>query len=256
MPFPQHPRKHLEKPLFTATDFHRYLARRQGERSPRPPRSVVLVFGRRWKKYLDRRFRGKLDPRTDVYRVTASVGVTRLGPGAPLVAMVIEELAALGVRRFVIVGLAGSLQPRVRGGSLVLCTKALRDEGTSHHYVGSGTFAHPSSTLTASIRAVLKRSGAPFEEGASWTTDAPYRETVAEVRRFRKKGVLAVEMEASAAFAVARVVGCESAALFVVSDNLDEHGWEPRFHDTSRPLHHALDIAIAALRRGRPATHR
>jgi len=248
VPFPQHPRKQLEEPLFTASEFHRYEAKRSGAPKPRPPRNVVLVFGRRWKRYLNRRFRGCFDRRSGLYRASPSVGVAIIGgPGAPFAAIVVEELAALGVRRFVIVGMAGSLQPGLRVGSLVLCTKALRDEGTSHHYVRPQPFAHPSPKLTARLKNSMERLGTSFESGASWTTDAPYRETVSEVRRYRKLGILTVEMEASAVFSVAQLRGCEAAALFVVSDHVDERGWEPRFHDSRPGLRRALNISVGAL---------
>ena len=249
MPFPQHPRKHTGRPLFTAVDFSRYWAKRTGLAPPRPPRSVVLLFGRhRWHSYLSRRYRGARDPRTDVYRVRDGVGVTLVdGPGAPLAAIVVEELAALGVRRFVIVGIAGSLQPELRAGCLVLCNGALRDEGTSHHYVRSGLFARPSSRLTRAVKAALRREEVPFEEGSSWSIDAVYRETASEVRRYRKAGISTVEMEASAVFCVARYCGCEAAALFVISDHLSERKWEPRFHDTKPGLRRALQIAIESL---------
>ena len=248
MPYPQEPAKHRWEPLFTATDFQRYVASRRGGPLPKPPASVVMVFGSRWKGYLPRKFRGALDSRTGVYRATANAGVVNVdGPGAPFASIVVEELAALDVRRFVVVGLAGSLTPDVDTGSMVLCTKALRDEGTSHHYQRPSTFAHPDRQLTESLRTGLKRSGAPFVRGASWTIDAPYRETVPEIRRYRRAGILTVEMEASAVFAVAQRLNVAAAALFVISDHLDDSGWEPRFHDTRKPLRRALDIALSAL---------
>jgi len=249
VPFPQHPRKHLEEPLFTASEFHRYVAQRTGRPRPRPARNVVLVFGGwRWKRYLDRRFRGRFEEKTGLYRVRPTVGIYLVaGPGAPHVAIVAEELAALGVRRFVIVGIAGSLQPDVRVGSLVLCSKALRDEGTSHHYVKPQPFAYPSPTLTTRLRTTMERSGVTFDHGPTWTTDAPYRETVTEIRRYRNRRILTVEMEASALFSVAQLRNFEAAALLVVSDNLDERGWEPRFYDCRPSLHRALDMAIRTL---------
>ncbi len=250
VPYPLHPSKHRAPALFTAADFHRYVARRRGVAPPRPPRSIVLCYGGRWKRYLDRRFRGRLDVRSGIYLAGPGVGVTLVaGPGAPHSAVVVEELAALGVRRFVIVGLAGSLQPRLRAGEIVVCEKALRDEGTSYHYAPPSRFAYPDAKLASALRRVLERSGIPYDSGASWTIDAIYRETVAEVRRYRARGILTVEMEASAVFTVARALGRAAAALFVISDHLDERGWEPKFHDARPSLRRALDLAVEALRR-------
>ncbi len=250
MPFPQHPNKHREPPLFTASEFRRYERRQGGARTPPPPPSVVMVFGRRWERYLARRYRAGPEARSDVYRENDRVGVAHVsGPGAPHATIVFEELSALGVRRFLLVGLAGSLQPDLRVGEWVLCTKALRDEGTSHHYVGPGVYSRPSAGLTADVRSELRRHRMPFVEGPTWTIDAVYRETRAEVRRYRARGIRTVDMEASAIFSVARCRRRQAAALFVVSDHLDEGGWEPRFYDTGPPLRRAFEFGLAALGR-------
>ncbi len=247
MSVPQYRRKHLERPLFTAEDFHRYRARLRGSPGPRPPRNLILVFGRRWRRYLARKYSGTLDRQTDIYRVGPNVGVTILeGSGAPFAGIAVEEYSALGVAGFVIVGIAGSLQPQVRVGELVLCDRALRDEGTSHHYLAPGRDVLPSAHLTRALRAALEEVGTHFASGPTWTIDAPYRETVAEIRRYRTHGIVTVEMEASAIFAIARYRKRQAAALFVVSDNLDDSGWEPRFHDTRAPLRQALQVAIRA----------
>ncbi len=255
MPYPQLAGKHREKALFSPVEFHRYVWQRRGGIPPRVPPNIVLLFGRRWGTYLDRRYPGTRDARTDVYRVAPGTGVTLLGgPGAPWASIVVEELAALGARRFVIVGTAGSLQPDLRAGSFVVCRAALRDEGTSHHYLGPGRFVRASPGLARALRRAFERERVPHAVGDSWTIDAPYRETRAEIRRYRSQGVLTVEMEASAAFSVARYRRLEAGAVFVVSDHLDDAGWEPRFHDTSVALRRALDLVVAALRsRGRAA---
>lgn len=209
-----------------------------------------MVFGQRWTRYLRQRFRGAYDRRTGVYRASASVGVAGLeGPGAPYTAIVVEELVPLGARQFVIVGLAGSLRPGIAAGSFVVCSRALRDEGTSHHYQRPSPYAPASRHLTAVVKAELRREGVPFVEGPSWTTDAPYRETGVEVRRYRREGILTVEMEAAALFTVARRRGAHAAALFVISDLLDERGWEPQFHETWEPLRRGLEIGIRACSR-------
>jgi uridine phosphorylase len=252
VPFPLHPRKHREEPLFTASEFHRYVSRRTGLPPPKPPSRVILVFGRRWRNYLHRKYRGRFDPRCETYAVADDVGVYLVGgPGAPYASIVVEELSALGARRFVIVGMAGSLQPELRVGSFVLCDKALRDEGTSHHYLKPGAFASPSPRLTAELGRTLQQERIPYVSGPTWTIDAPYRETITEIRRYRKQGILTVEMEASAVFAVAHCRDREAAALFVISDHLDERGWEPRFHDSRTGLRTALRIAISTLEKPR-----
>jgi uridine phosphorylase len=156
--------------------------------------------------------------------------IGNFGIGAPAAVIHLEEFIEWGVERFVSVGTAGGLQKAQRIGDLVLCTRAIRDEGCSHHYIRSSKFAYPSPGLTESVRAALRSRRIKFAEGTSWTIDTPYRETVSEVRRYRKEGVLTVEMEAAALFAVARHRNRELASLFSVSDSLAEVPWKPKFH--------------------------
>ena len=144
-------------------------------------------------------------------------------------------------------GLAGSLQPDLRLGSVVLCDRALRDEGTSHHYTKEGKFARPSAELTKRLDQLLRRKGVDFRCGSSWTIDAPYRETVPEIRRYRREGILTAEMESSAVFTVARHLKCQAAGLFVVSDHLDERGWQPLFYESNPALRRAFTIRSRVL---------
>lgn len=165
-----------------------------------------------------------------------------------------------------ILGMAGSLAPDLRAGALVLGTRALRDEGTSRHYLPPAPVAFPSPRFPARLRAALDRVELPYATGPSWTTDAPYRETVPEIRRYRAAGVLTVEREAAAVSSVARYLGRHAAALFAISDPLNEEGWEPQFHVSRPRLERLLEVTIhsrvgpphrrPAGRRGRPSRPR
>ncbi len=113
----------------------------------------------------------------------------------------------MGTSAFVSVGTAGSLQRDLTIGDLVLCDAAIRDEGVSHHYLPPAKLATAEARMTAAVGAALGQAGVPFRAGTSWTIDTPYRETVAEARRYQAEGVACVEMEAAALFAVAEVRG-------------------------------------------------
>lgn len=89
----------------------------------------------------------------------------------------------------------------------MVCDRAIRDEGTSHHDRPDATYAYPCPDLTASLCAAIRHNGLPFQMETTWTTDAPYRETVEEIIRYRAEGVVTVEMEAAALFAVAQYRG-------------------------------------------------
>ena len=156
------------------------------------------------------------------------MGLARLPIGAPAAAIAVEELSARGAELFIGVGTVGAIDERLAVGDLVVCSAALRDEGTSYHYAPPEPFAVPDPGLTARLRAALP--GAVY--GPSWTTDAPYRETAEEVAKYRAEGIVSVEMEASCLFTVASAVGAATAAAFVVSDVLHGEQWAPHFGST------------------------
>ena len=132
------------------------------------------------------------------------VGICCMGIGAPAVAAQLEVLISLGVREFLSLGTAGGLHADQSIGDVVVLNGAVRDEGVSHHYVDPNASVQPDSSITAALRDRLVAAGLLIREGATWTTDAPYRETAEEVAHYRDAGVLTVEMEAAALFAIAQ----------------------------------------------------
>ena len=105
-----------------------------------------------------------------------------------------------------------AIQEGLKPGDLVLCDAAIRDEGVSHHYLPPGRLATAPVEATAALGAAMREAGHQFRTGTSWTIDTPYRETLDEVRHYQAEGVLCVEMEAAALFAVAertRVIGMD-----------------------------------------------
>jgi uridine phosphorylase len=181
----------------------------------------------------------------------STVGVIGgFGIGAPAAASVLESLAAIGVRRFVSMGTAGALRAGLDTGEVVVCDRAVRDEGVSHHYLPPALWAEPSSPLTARLRASLHGAGLDPTTGSAWTIDAPFRETVAEARHYADVGVAVVEMEAAALFTVARHRGVEVAAAFAISDSLADGEWVPQFGHPrlADSLLRMVPAAVAALR--------
>ncbi len=83
----------------------------------------------------------------------------------------------------------------------------------------------------------------PYTIGTSWTIDAPYRETYAEIRQYTKENVLTVEMEAAAIFAVAHYLSVDAGLLFTISDYLNEDDWEVNFHLTEEYMRNLFLIA-------------
>lgn len=168
------------------------------------------------------------------------------GIGAPAASLVLEQLIALGATRFVTVGTAAALHPDLLPGALVVCREALRDEGVSHHYLPPAAFIRPSPDLTDHLVRTTRAIRAPVRSGATWTTDAPYRETEAEVTQYGASGVLTADMEAAAVFAVASYRAAHAAAVFTVADTLvNRSPYNPQV--TRRALHAALPAAVTAV---------
>ena len=150
------------------------------------------------------------------------------GVGAPLAAGLLEEAIAKGVRKFIACGGAGVLDREIAVGHVVVPTSAVRDEGTSYHYMPPGREVSPSPEGVAAIERVLTRRGVPYLTGKTWTTDAPYRETPDKVRLRRAEGCLTVEMEAAAFFAVAQFRGVTLAQMLYGGDDVSGTEWDTR----------------------------
>jgi len=169
--------------------------------------------------------------------------------GAPELAMTIEELVALGAKRFIFVGSAGALQSHLKAGSTILPTKAIIEEGTSRHYAKPSKYSTANISLSNLAERLLKENSISYSKGTVWTTDALYRETKEKVKKYRKEGALCVEMETSALFTVSAYCKTEAAALLYITDSLSGLEWQPYFKseavDQSRAL--LLKTAIDTL---------
>lgn len=150
--------------------------------------------------------------------------------GAPYAAMLLDTLAVWGVDKILFVGWCGSISARVKAGDIIVPGNAMVDEGTSGHYCSpSCHVALPNRQLEQHARLALEHHQAPYHEGAIWTTDAIFRETVEKVKHYQAQGALAVEMELSAIFSVAGFRAVQAAGILVVSDELSDYQWRPGF---------------------------
>ena len=152
--------------------------------------------------------------------------------GAPYAAAILESLIAWGACEILFLGWCGSISTRLQAGDIIVPTAALSDEGTAAHYGHRrGEFSHPDATLRRGLKTELELQHTRLYSGPVWTTDAVFRETRTKVRRFQAAGLLAVEMESSALFAVAAFRQVRLASLLVVSDELGSLTWKPGFKD-------------------------
>jgi len=255
MSLPRFKHKDKAKVLVSPEAYIDYIKKRKAYPKEPPPEAVLICFHPgffNWVKdnHKTERGTGFCGFLHHISETNGKLAITQRFIGAPSAAVIMEELIAWGVKKFIIVGFAGTLQKDVQIGDLVVCEKALRDEGTSYHYLPDSEWAYPSNDLTAKLKSALESAKLPFHFGPSWTTDAPYRETIDEAREYQSQGVLTVEMEASALFAVAEHRKVEAAALFFVFDSLAELVWDPQFHnDKSKAgLEHLFKATINALK--------
>ena len=121
--------------------------------------------------------------------------------GGPYAVLVAEQLAASGAR--IVFGLtsAGRVSPSLPVPSLVVATQAIRDEGTSYHYLPPEERIKAQPDVVEALVSEVSTIGLPVSAGLVWTTDAPYRETLEQLKRHGEAGALAVEMQAASLFA-------------------------------------------------------
>lgn len=133
-------------------------------------------------------------------------GVVGCAVGAAFAVLVAEQLFASGCKLLISITSAGQIVPAQTPPYFIIIDRALRDEGTSYHYLPPAEYSIADASLTRLAEEALAAAGVPAQAGAAWTTDAPFRETAEAISAAQAAGILAVEMEAAAlyAFAAAR----------------------------------------------------
>jgi len=253
MTFPNFRNKHAHDSIFTPEEFLKYQRKLGKYPKFKPPKGVIFCYSSRLLEHIlknhkavkVRGFYGEfylLDETKDQIGVLAKFGV-----GAPVVVTLMEELIAFGVKKFISIGEAGTLQKTLKIRDIVVCNRAIRDEGTSHHYLKHSKYAYASEEMTRELEKALREYGQKYLVGTSWTIDAPYRETVAEAEQYRKENVATVDMEAAALFAVAKYRNVDIGAIFTISDSIAELKWKPKFHLSERNWEILFQIAKEAL---------
>lgn len=148
--------------------------------------------------------------------------------GAPGAAVAIEELHAMGCEKFIICGGAGALTKDSKVGEIIIPVSAVRDEGTSYHYLEPSREVECHKETVETVISCLKQMGIPFTTGKTWTSDAIYRETPDMVELRRNEGCITVEMEAAAFFAVSQYYDIPLAQLLYAGDDVSGEEWDSR----------------------------
>lgn len=199
-----------EPPVFEPTNLLEGARRQKALPERRVPAACLLDMDGELVERLVASGRATIDPtwpcfHTKLFRWQAGdteVGVVGGTVGAPFAVLVAEELFTSGCEALVSISSAGLIAADARPPFFVLVERALRDEGTSYHYLPPGRFAEADSPLVEEVARALAGTPTPVLRGASWTTDAPFRESAALVERRRSEGIVSVEMEAAALLAM------------------------------------------------------
>lgn len=148
--------------------------------------------------------------------------------GAPFAALFLEDIIALGCKKFIVCGGSGALQKELTFGHLIVPTSAVRDEGTSYHYMPASREVKINEEVLNTIETVLSRVHMPYVKGKTWTTDCFFRETKDKIALRKSEGCLSVEMECAAFYAVAAFRGVKLGQILYSGDDLSCDVWDSR----------------------------
>lgn len=147
--------------------------------------------------------------------------------GAPACVSGFEDIVALGAKKFVLFGSCGVLNKDV-DGKIIIPSIAVRDEGTSYHYIEKSDEIKMDATNITKMEGVLNRFNLDYVIGKTWTTDAVYRETIGNIERRKKNGCISVEMECSSMLAVSQFRNISFAQYLYTADDMTGKLWNAR----------------------------
>lgn len=176
------------------------------------------------------------------------VGVIGCAVGAPFAALLAEQLHVSGCELLISVTSSGSITPVADPPYFVIIDRALRDEGTSHHYLPPGDWSDAPADLLARLDGQLTGLAQPVVTAATWTTDAPYRETATAIAHAEALGIVAVEMEAAALYAFATVRDRDVICVAHVTNTMATGGDDFEKGEADG-AHDALEVVAAIIRR-------
>jgi len=168
------------------------------------------------------------NPLYEMEHMGQRIAIFHPGIGASFGGGNLEHVIACGCRKFIAIGAAGVLDSEIHLGHLVVPTSAVRDEGTSYHYLPPSREVEPSLEAVEAIIRTLEKNRVPYSTGKTWTTDGFFRETREKVRRRRAEGCLTVEMEAAAFFAVAKFRSVTFGQILYGGDDVSGEQWDSR----------------------------
>ena len=175
------------------------------------------------------------------------IAIFTLPVGAPTAVVTYEEILAKGLKNLVVFGTCGALDSSIKDLSIIIPNYALRDEGTSYHYLPASREIVVNKKYTDKFMSICDKHNYSYTCGKTWTIDAPYRETRDKVAKRKSEGCICVEMECASLFAVSYFRDTNLFQFFYAADNLDAAKWDKRSLGNDDKLSEKEKVVVLAL---------
>jgi uridine phosphorylase len=219
----------------------------------KPPRTIILCYDKRFmQSVLDKYNCEQCDgyfSNVFFFKDYPSVAIAEFGWFSPINSMGLELVIAWGVKQIIAIGSACGIQKDIKPGDILICDKAIRDEGASHHYLPSSKYVDSSKNLQNKIVAEMNQESILYRLGTTWTTDVFFRATTEEVKHYQGEGVMCIEGEASAVLSVAKFRKVDMAVMLTITDSYANLKWENAIDYQAKKnetFFKMLDIALKA----------
>ncbi|HEO4165758.1 TPA: nucleoside phosphorylase [Streptococcus agalactiae] len=167
--------------------------------------------------------------------------------GASACVAILEDIIVFGMENLIVFGTCGVLDSSIEETSIIIPRSAIRDEGTSFHYLEASSEIAVNTKFHEEFKSFLDRQAVSYTEGKVWTTDGIYRETVDKMLEHKRNGAICVDMECSAIAALSKFRNINHFQFFYSADNLDAEVWEARSLGNSEDLEKKDKIAYIAM---------
>lgn len=202
------------------------------------PKTAVSIFNKKLIAEIEQNYKvekiAEINSETKdypVYKVNVAgreIAIYQTPVGAPAAVASFEEMIAMGTKNLLLVGCCGCLDSAIEDYSIIIPTSAIRDEGTSYHYVPTSDEVEIDTKCVNIIEDFIKSKNISYNKGKTWTTDGLYRETKDKVEMCKKQGAITVDMECSAMAAVAKFRNVNFGQFFYAADNLGTEEYDAR----------------------------
>lgn len=225
---PHHADKYDAEALFSP----REAVAEQGGGLPDVPAAVILGYQTELTEAVQERACSQLtivrgQQMDQLSETVGYVPVHESGIGAPVSAIITENVIAAGAEVVVMLGGCAALQQDIAPDAAILPTDTIRDEGVSYHYLPADVPVTATSSLVDCLDETLSDAGFDTPRGTTWTTSAMYRETVPEIEQYRDEGLVSLCMESAAIWSVCQYRNVDTATIHEIGDYLAPGEWVP-----------------------------